>query len=188
ANASAFAAYHHLLQRRLPEIEDLVPGARTLLVVLKPDREPSAVLLQSLERTSIPTYRADATVHEIPVRYGGDEGRDLVEVAQLHGMTEDEVISRHSGASYVVGFTGFSPGFPYLFGMPEILATPRLATPRTRIPSGSVGIGGSYTGIYPQATAGGWRLIGRTDLALFDAGRDPPALLLPGAAVRFLPT
>ena len=188
ANASAFAAYHHLTERRLPEIEDLVPGARTLLIVLKPGREPSEVLLYSLEGTSIPIHRADARVHEIPVRYGGDEGPDLAEVARLHGMTEDEVVRRHSEAPYVVGFTGFSPGFPYLFGMAPVLATPRLATPRTRIPKGSVGVGGPYTGIYPQATAGGWRLIGRTDLELFDAERDPPALLLPGAAVRFVPT
>ena len=122
------------------------------------------------------------------MRYGGDDGPDLVEVARLHDMTEDEVVRLHSDASYVVGFTGFSPGFPYLFGMPSLLATPRLATPRTRIPKGSVGIGGSYTGIYPQATAGGWRLIGRTGVELFDPTRDPPALLPPGAGVRFLAT
>ena len=185
ANASAFAAYHHLTERRLQEIEDLVPGARTLLVVLKSGLDPSDVLLESLEANAIPGGHADATVHEIPVRYGGDDGPDLAEVARLHDMTVDEVVRLHSDASYVVGFTGFSPGFPYLFGMAPDLATPRLATPRTRIPKGSVGIGGRYTGIYPQATAGGWLLIGRTDIELFDATRDPPALLQPGAGVRF---
>ena len=119
---------------------------------------------------------------EVPVRYGGP---DLDDVARLAGMTADEVIVLHSGAEYVVYFLGFSPGFPYLGGMPEALATPRLASPRLRVPAGSVAIGGSQTGIYPVASPGGWRIIGRTPLELFRADREPPALLAMGDRVRF---
>jgi 5-oxoprolinase (ATP-hydrolysing) subunit B len=186
ANADAFAAYHRLTERRLKEIEDLVPGARTLLVVLRPGEEPSRELIDGLEGTGSHAGRPSGGMHEIPVRYGGEDGPDLADVARAHGLDAADVIRLHSGASYVVGFTGFSPGFPYLFGLPAMLATPRLATPRTRVPKGSVGIGGDYAGIYPQSTPGGWHVIGRTDAQLFDPTRDPPALLHPGDGVRFV--
>lgn len=123
----------------------------------------------------------------IPVVYGGEYGPDLEAVAALTGHSPDEVVAMHSGAEYLVYFLGFSPGFPYLGGLPESIAAPRLETPRPRVPAGSVAIGGRQTGVYPMASPGGWRLIGRTPLRLFDAHADPPALLRMGDHVRFVP-
>lgn len=128
----------------------------------------------------------EARTITIRVRYGGADGPDLVAVAAHCGLSEEEVIERHAGAVYRVGFMGFSPGFGYLVGLPEALATPRLSSPRTRVPAGSVGIAGMQTGVYPQATPGGWRLIGRTDAVMFDAEREPPSLLRVGDVVRFV--
>jgi inhibitor of KinA len=124
-------------------------------------------------------------VVEIPVCYGGQYGPDLAFVAELNGLTEEEVISLHAGGDYCVYMLGFAPGFPYLGGLPEQIATPRHATPRAQIPAGSVGIAGNQTGIYPVETPGGWQLIGRTPLVLFRPREDPPSLLLPGDTVRF---
>jgi KipI family sensor histidine kinase inhibitor len=124
---------------------------------------------------------------EIPVAYGGDDGPDLEAVAALTGHTPEEVAAIHSGAEYLVYFLGFSPGFPYLGGLPESIATPRLETPRRRVPAGSVAIGGRQTGVYPMASPGGWRIIGRTPLRLFDPEADPPVLLRMGDHVRFVP-
>ena len=124
---------------------------------------------------------------EVPVLYGGENGPDLESVAALTGHTPDEVVAIHSGAGYLVYFLGFSPGFPYLGGLPESIAAPRLETPRKRVPAGSVAIGGRQTGVYPLASPGGWRIIGRTPLHLFDAAADPPALLQMGDHVRFVP-
>jgi KipI family sensor histidine kinase inhibitor len=123
---------------------------------------------------------------DIPVCYGGDSGPDLEEVAAACGLDPGEVVREHAAGDYVVYFLGFSPGFPYLGGLSPRIATPRRATPRKRVPAGSVAIGGSQTGIYPLASPGGWQLIGRTPLALFDAGRTPPALLALGDRVRFV--
>lgn len=122
---------------------------------------------------------------EIPVSYGGAFGPDLGDVAQHAGLTPARVVELHASASYLVYFLGFSPGFPYLGGLPVELATPRLATPRKLVPAGSVAIGGSQTGIYPMESPGGWRIIGRTELRLFDPEADPPALLRMGDYVRF---
>jgi KipI family sensor histidine kinase inhibitor len=108
-------------------------------------------------------------------------------VARASGLAHEEVVAVHSAVEYVVGFMGFSPGFAYLLGLDERIAVPRNPTPRPRVAAGSIGIGDAYTGVYPRATAGGWRLIGRTDVELFDPGRDPPALLQPGDRVRFVP-
>jgi KipI family sensor histidine kinase inhibitor len=123
---------------------------------------------------------------EIPVSYGGEYGPDLEEVARHTGLSCAEVIRLHAGADYLVYFLGFSPGFPYLGGLPPELATPRLPAPRKKVPAGSVAIGGSQTGIYPMETPGGWRIIGRTTLRLFDADASPPALLRAGDHVRFV--
>lgn len=123
---------------------------------------------------------------EIPVVYGGEHGQDLWEVAKIHGKTEREVIELHSKALYTVYMIGFQAGFPYLGGLPESLHTPRRATPRTNVPAGSVGIGGSQTGIYPRTAPGGWQLIGQTQSALFDARQNPPALLRAGDQVKFV--
>lgn len=122
---------------------------------------------------------------EIPVCYGGEYGPDLEEVARHCGIGADDVVALHSGADYMVHAVGFAPGFPYLGGLPEKLRIPRRATPRTLVPAGSVGIGWTQTGVYPLETPGGWQLIGRTPLALFDAERTPPAMLSVGDRVKF---
>src|SRR5205085_6074087 len=114
-------------------------------------------------------------------------GPDLDQVARQHGLSADDVVRLHTGATYRVYMLGFAPGFAYLGGLPEALATPRRAEPRTVVPAGSVGIGGSQTGIYPLASPGGWQLIGRTPVRLFDAGHQPPTLLAVGDVVKFQP-
>lgn len=125
-------------------------------------------------------------VVEIPVLYGGDDGPDLADVAAHAGLSIDAAIARHAAGDYRVAMIGFAPGFPYLLGLDPALALARLPTPRQRVPAGSVGIGRAQAGIYPDAGPGGWRLIGRTPLRLFDAQRDPPSLLRPGDRVRFV--
>jgi KipI family sensor histidine kinase inhibitor len=133
--------------------------------------------------TAPPATRA----FEIPVCYGGDLGPDLTECAERLGMSDRELVELHSGAEYTVAMIGFLPGFPYLAGLPDALALPRLESPRPRVPAGSVAIGGARTGIYPIAAPGGWRIIGRSSVELFDAERTPPALLAPGDRVTFRP-
>jgi KipI family sensor histidine kinase inhibitor len=127
-----------------------------------------------------PVESAPGRLVEVPVRY---DGADLGEVASLTGV--DDVVELHTGVEYTVGFVGFAPGFAYLLGGDERLSVPRLDTPRERVPAGSVALAGPYSGIYPRESPGGWRLIGRTDVVLFDAARDRPALLEPGDRVRF---
>lgn len=124
---------------------------------------------------------------EVPVQYGGEFGPDLADVAHHTGLSVERVIDLHSGADYLVYFVGFSTFFPYLGGLPPALATPRLAAPRKQVPRGSVAIGGTQAGIYPLASPGGWRIIGRTPLALFDLNQEPPPLLRMGDRIRFVP-
>lgn len=126
-------------------------------------------------------------VIEIPTRYGGADGADLEEVAGAHGLTVAQAIECHAGATYVVAFLGFMPGFPYMIGGPPELDHPRRPTPRTRVAAGSVAIAGTQGSVYPFASPGGWNLIGRTDLRPWDSSREPPALLAPGSRVRFVP-
>ncbi len=128
---------------------------------------------------------APGGVFEIPVCYGGEFGPDLDLVASGSGLSAEEVVGLHSGADYLVHAVGFTPGFPFLGGLPEALRTPRRDTPRARVPAGSVGIGGSQTGVYPLESPGGWQLIGRTPISLFRPGGKPAALLKPGDRVRF---
>lgn len=123
---------------------------------------------------------------EIPVIYGGERGADLKAVADFHHMTPERIIQQHTAPLYTVYMIGFQAGFPYLGGLPESLHTPRHATPRTRVPAGSVGIGGSQTGVYPFDSPGGWQLIGYTDLPLFDKHQSPPTLLQAGDQVKFV--
>lgn len=125
--------------------------------------------------------------HEIPVDYGGAAGVDLAEVAGRIGRSPEEVVELHAGAEYVVAFVGFSPGFPYLLGLPRELELPRRASPRPRVAAGSVAVAGPFAGIYPSATPGGWHLLGRSDLVLFDPRATPPQRLAPGDRVRFVP-
>ena len=137
--------------------------------------------------TKVSTNGDAGEIHEIPVAYGGEYGPDLETVANHAGLTSDEVIEVHSGTDYHVFMLGFAPGFPYLGGMDERIACPRLATPRTLVPAGAVGIAESQTGVYPNPSPGGWQLIGRTPMKLFDVDADPPSAMLPGTKVNFVP-
>lgn len=128
---------------------------------------------------------AGHSAFEIPVCYGAESGPDLQAVARHAGIDPDQVIARHVAVEYTVAMLGFAPGFPYLLGLDATLHVPRRANPRTRVPAGSVAIGGAQTGIYPGELPGGWHLIGRTPLVLFDPQREPPCLLAPGDRVRF---
>jgi len=186
ANRTALACGRAVTAVASSAVEDVVPGARSLLVILRPGAEPPSAVTELLEHESWSADNVEGRTLEIPVRYGGYDGPDLASVARVAGLTEEAVVRAHSAPVYVVGFIGFSPGFPYLLGMNERLATPRLDSPRPRVEPGSVGIGGAYTGVYPRATAGGWRLIGRTYVELFDPDRRPPSLLKPGDRVRFV--
>jgi KipI family sensor histidine kinase inhibitor len=167
-----------------PGVVELVPGYRTLLVVAEPDRAGVLdELAAGLPELELPPAEAVAGEPvEIPVSY---DGEDLPEVADLTGLAAEEVVRRHTAPEYTVAFLGFSPGFPYLVGLDPALEVPRRDTPRTSIPAGSVGLAGTQTGVYPTASPGGWQLIGRTEVTLFDPDRDPPALLAPGSRLRF---
>lgn len=173
--------------RQWPHVLEVVPGMNNLTIVFDPleaDVQALAVeLAVAWERAS--STRLAAREVEIPVRYGGENGPDLAAVAEHAGLTADEVVRRHANAEYIVFFLGFQPGFAYLGGLDESLHTRRRDVPRLEVPAGSVGIGGAQTGIYPAASPGGWQLIGRTALALFDPTRSPPTLLQPGDRVRF---
>ena len=123
---------------------------------------------------------------DVPVRYGGEHGPDLRQVAELHRATAAEIVRLHTARDYMVYLMGFTPGFPYMGRLDEALVTPRLATPRTRVPAGSVGIAGAQTGIYPIDSPGGWQILGRTSLPLFDLSAPEPFLFAPGDTVRFV--
>lgn len=171
-------------------ILDLIPTYRSLLITYDPLKITFDDLRAAIERiegglgsATVPAPR----ILEVPTAYGGDFGPDLPFVASHNGLREDEVVAIHAGTDYLVYMMGFSPGFPYLGGMSERIATPRLKTPRTVIPAGSVGIAQAQTGIYPVESPGGWQLIGRTPLLLFDPSRTPPVLVEAGDSIRFTP-
>ena len=181
------ACYKSVVSQKLAEVEDIIPADGSLLVILRPGAEMSGTLRDALTSPSVDISAMDGRRHVIPVEYGGAAGPDLPELAAQAGMDVATFIQRHAATEYTVAFLGFQPGFPYLSGLPHDLQAPRRATPRVRVEAGSVGIGGRYTGIYPAAGPGGWHIIGRTTVALFDPLRDPPALLLPGDRLRFVP-
>lgn len=170
-----------------------IPGYSSLLVPYDPDRhslEEARRALTTLGSEALQSRveDADAAVTiEIPTRYGGADGPDLEAVASRVDLRPAQVIELHCSVTYRVFFLGFSPGFAYLGVLPPALQVPRRATPRTRVPAGSVGIAGAQTGVYPRDTPGGWQLIGRTEASLWDVRRDPPALMAPGVRVRFRP-
>jgi inhibitor of KinA len=175
-------------------IVDVVPAYATVTVFYDPLQfaeasedayEQVCRFMESCAARDAGGPAAAARSVEIPVCYGGEHGPDLGLVAARCALGEDRVIALHSGGDYLVHAIGFTPGFPYLGGLPEPLRTPRRDTPRARVPAGSVGIGGSQTGVYPLASPGGWQLVGRTPLALFRPGESPAALLRPGDRVRF---
>lgn len=168
---------------------EAVPGYATLLVHYDPlvlnYAEVEARVRACLTDDSV-AVREPRRV-EIPVVYGGEEGLDLDFIAQHSGLNAEEVVRIHTSRDYPVFLMGFTPGFPYLGGMDPAIAAPRLATPRSRVPAGSVGIAGEQTGVYPLESPGGWRIIGRTPLRLFDPQRAEPFLLAPGDLVHFVP-
>jgi KipI family sensor histidine kinase inhibitor len=165
-----------------PDVVDVVPGAGTVLVTTRPGTDLGHLgsLLGGLPLPE--TSEAGGEPLRVPVVY---DGEDLDEVASLTGLSREEVIERHASGEYVVAYLGFSPGFGYLSGLDEKLHVPRRDSPRTSVPSGSVAIAGPYGAIYPSPSPGGWRLLGRTTLKLWDPDRDPPSLLRPGVRVRF---
>ena len=180
---AAVAAVRAALERvPLPGQVDVVPAARTVVVHL--DRRPVDTDADVLRRLPLrPAEREqDPRTVELPVVF---DGPDLAEVADLTGRSVPDLVAVLVEADLTVAFSGFAPGFGYMTGLPEDLHVPRRATPRTRVPAGSVGLAGPYAGAYPRASPGGWQLVGRTDAVLFDVDRDPPALLTPGTRVRF---
>ena len=173
----------------IPGVVESVPAYRSLLVYFEPlhisapeFREAIGDLLQSLTSSELPKRR----LIEIPVTYGGEFGPDLELVASHNNLSDAEVVRIHSSARYLIYMIGFMPGFPYLGGMSPNIATPRKATPRLKIPAGSVGIAGNQTGIYPAESPGGWQIIGRTPLELFHPTREPPSILQAGDYLTFV--
>jgi len=166
----------------------LIPGMNNLTLTFDPLNTDSLALEQAAHALWAKPLRQQQAgrLVEIAVNYGGEDGPDLADVAAHCGLSTDEVVRRHTEVEYVVYFIGFQPGFAYMGGLDASLATPRRAEPRVAVPAGSVGIGGAQTGIYPLATPGGWQLIGRTALPLFDPKAEPPTLLAPGDRVRFV--
>jgi KipI family sensor histidine kinase inhibitor len=163
---------------------DLVPAARTLLVVTDPDVTSLSSVSEAIRRIEPRENRQDSgELVEIPVTY---DGEDLEEAARLLGCDAEEVVRRHTTAQWTVAFCGFMPGFGYLVSKEWSAQVPRRPSPRKKVPSGSVGLAGEFSGVYPRESPGGWQLIGRTELAMFDPSRDPAALLRPGTRVRFV--
>ena len=177
------ALHATLVEHRLDGVVDVVPAARTVLVVT----DPAATSLSSVQAavqqlTPRPHQRTPGDVVDIPVTY---DGADLEEVAELAGRTPAEIVRRHTADEWTVAFCGFAPGFGYLVQTSGQWDVPRRRSPRTRVPAGSIALAGEFTGVYPRESPGGWQLIGRTEVAVFDLSRDPPALLRPGNRIRF---
>jgi KipI family sensor histidine kinase inhibitor len=180
---AALALYAALRTAALPGVIDLVPAARTVLIRLDPAvTSPAEVQRATAELEVGGPRRIDAGTVEIPVRY---DGPDLAEVATLTGLRPEEVIALHTGSRWTVAFAGFAPGFGYLTGGDPRLDVPRRDSPRTRIPAGSVGLAGRFSGVYPSESPGGWQLIGSTTERMWDLDRPEPALLVPGVEVIF---
>ncbi|MBY4206247.1 allophanate hydrolase subunit 1 [Rhodococcus sp. 05-2256-B2] len=175
-------SYHRSMVRQRPDaVVDLVPAARTVLVIF--DGAPAPILewVAALEpAVDDPTAASEAVT--IPVSY---DGADLDDVARLTGLSVAEVVAAHTQQTWTVAFGGFAPGFGYLVGTDTRLHVPRRNSPRTSVPAGAVGLAGEFSGIYPRSSPGGWQLIGRSDVTLWDSERTPPALLTPGTTVRF---
>ena len=187
--------YHDLLADPPEGFIEAIPAAETVMVVFDPSRSAASTLGPRLraaaERASTktnataiddPSTRQDPVVVTIPVVY---DGPDLHEVARRTGLGVEEVVRRHVAGEYVVSFCGFAPGFAYLSGLDPTLILPRRSLPRTRVPAGSVAVSDRYTSVYPHESPGGWHLLGRSSMVLWDLEREPPALLTPGTRVRF---
>jgi inhibitor of KinA len=197
-NAHAIRLARAVDAARVVGVRDVVPTYHSVAVYFDPLRTDFAglsdLLSNAAQRTAQDTANSGpiggsetAAVVRIPVSYGGDDGPDLGEVAAFAQMSAADVVARHAGRTYRVFMMGFVPGFPYMGTVDPAIAAPRRSTPRLRVPAGSGGIAGSQTGIYPAETPGGWQLIGRTRLQLFDLARPEPFLLKPGDTVEFYP-
>ena len=177
------ALYAALAAEPPPGVVDIVPAGRTVLVAAAAGTHLATVAEAVRRVTPQAGRRRTGDVVELPVRY---DGADLADVAEVLGCDVDEVVRRHCQEEWTVAFCGFAPGFGYLTGSRRTWDVPRRASPRTRVPPGSVALAGEFTGVYPRESPGGWQLLGRTDVAVFDLDRDPPALLRPGVRVRFV--
>jgi KipI family sensor histidine kinase inhibitor len=185
AGDAALGVYAALLDRPPDGVTDLVPAARTVLVRFDPALATAPDLARQLAAVRpVATMPGPGELVTVPVHY---DGADLAEVGRLTGLGADGVVEAHTAARYVVAFSGFAPGFGYLTGLDPRLRLPRRGTPRVRVPAGAVGVAGEFTGVYPRSSPGGWHLLGRTSVPLWDPGRTPPALLRPGTRVRFDP-
>lgn len=196
-HARVRAAVAQLDAARLAGVIDLVPAFASVAVHYDPAHvtgnpgdaatpyERIAARVAETLKDLTPDALPPARIVEIPVCYGGDLGPDLDDVARAHDLSSDDVVRIHTEATYLVYMIGFMPGFAYLGGLSERIATPRRSSPRPAVPAGTVGIGGSQTGVYPMVSPGGWNLIGRTPWKIFDIGRAEPTLLATGDRVRF---
>ena len=180
-DAATALALYHAARRHDAAARDVVPAARTVLFDGVADLEDLAAAIPGWTQDEVTA--AGSRVVEVPTTY---DGADLEAVARHWNMTVDEVVTTHTELEFTVAFCGFAPGFAYCAGLPEHLHVPRHPDPRSRVPAGSVGLAGEFTGVYPTASPGGWQLIGRTVLELWVADRDEPALLPPGTRVRFV--
>jgi KipI family sensor histidine kinase inhibitor len=177
------ALYAALAEAPPEGVVDVVPAARTVLLVTDPARTTLDAVAAAVRRTTpLPGGRPSGGTVELPVHY---DGADLREAAESLSLSPAELVQRHTGAEWTVAFCGFAPGFGYLVQPGAEWDVPRRATPRTKVPPGSVALAGEFSGVYPRESPGGWQLIGRTDVAVFDLARDPAALLRPGTRVRF---
>ncbi|MCD2512129.1 urea amidolyase family protein [Comamonas endophytica] len=182
--AQTLALLQSLQSEPVAGVEELIPAARTILVYFNPALVPAARIMADIGARSVDA-QVERSTHrvQIPVHY---DGEDLQEVADLLGVAREDVVRMHTGSEYSVAFTGFAPGFAYLSGGNERLNVPRRKTPRTRIPAGAVGLAGSFSGVYPQASPGGWQIIGTTPVQMWDLERAAPSLLRPGFRVQFV--
>jgi KipI family sensor histidine kinase inhibitor len=187
-NARVIAIAAAIRAAATPGVRDVVPTYRSIAVYFDPLRLDIGHVRELAARAAgTPVQAAGGRTVEVPVRYGGDAGPDLADVAAFAGLRPEDVIARHASRDYRVYMLGFLPGFAYLGSVPPEIAMPRRATPRLRVPAGSVGIAGAQTAVYPRASPGGWQIIGRTPLRVFDPQRVPPAIFAPGDSVRFVP-
>jgi KipI family sensor histidine kinase inhibitor len=178
------ALYTALTDLELEGVVDIVPAGRTILLAIDPDVTELSTVERAV-RSAEPRHaaRESGELVEIPVVY---DGEDLEDVAGILGCDVPEVIRRHTADEWTVAFCGFAPGFAYITAASGAWQIPRRTSPRTSVPAGSVGLAAEFSGIYPQASPGGWQLIGHTEIAVFEIDREPPALLSPGTPVRFV--
>lgn len=189
-NQEVHAMVKNLTANKPNGITDIIPAYRSVLISYDPQLMNPYMIEYFLHQLRVGIKEGDispSTIVEIPVCYGGEYGPDIENVARHNDITIDDVIETHCKPEYLIYMTGFTPGFPFLGGLPENLTTPRLETPRLKVPKGSVGIANNQTGIYPIESPGGWQLIGRTPLNLFDPSRANPLLYKAGDSIRFIP-